>query len=670
MPKGINGNARSKLRFILGYKFVGVLILALIPMMFGIGVILINQVKQVVTDDITRKSRTYADFLAKVSTQGVRESDRKVLKQYLDEISADKDVLYLFITDKANKPIIHSERARRRVTNALEVSVPLYDKGERTGVVKIWYSFSNVVEELIYGVRNILFLVVALCIILLGLLMFFVSEQMIFRRIDIIIRAMKRMQRGDLSTRIEKLGNDELGFLADQFNAMVERVEENQRELTLLFEVSRAVTAALDITLIAEMVIEAIVEKLQGSSCCIFLMNEQGELELRGSRGLSAEFINSHGLKFLEDTAQKALVYGENLIVDNFAVSYPHLQALLRSEQVEMVISMPLIVGDRKLGVLSINTNDREDFPPERIELLSVFARQLAVAIQNAQLYERIQQFSKELEEKIEVATLDLGQANEQLKFANEKLRVLSQAKSEFITIVSHELRSPLTSVLGFTDLLLQGETGLLNETQKEFIGIINQNTKRQIDLINNLLNLSKIEAGKVELKKEWIDLEKLVHGVVHNFRFLLLEHNLEVKMISPPEMLPKVFVDEGQILLVVTNLLTNAVKYVSPGGEVVIQIHREGPMLQLAMYDTGDGIDDKDFPHIFERFFRSSKMKAKNIIGTGLGLTISKSIIEMHGGRIWAQSPVPAAEQVNFSASLRNHRGTKFSFTLPVGIV
>lgn len=670
MSKGINGKVRPKLRFTLGFKFVGVLVIALIPLMLCIGIILINQVKQVVTDDISRKSRSYADFLAKVGRQGVHESDKELLKQYIEEISANRDVLYLLITDKHNKPILHSERTRGKVANALEVNIPIYYKGERAGVVKIWYSFSSVAEELTYGVRNVLFLIVGLCIILLGLLMFFVSEQMVFRRIDIIVQAMKRVQKGDLSTRIEKLGNDELGFLADQFNTMVTRVEENQRELTLLFEVSRAVTAALDITLITEMVIEAIVEKLQGSSCCIFLVNEKGELELRGSRGLSAEFINSQGLKLLEDTAQKALMYGENLIVDNFDAPYPHLHAFLRSERVEMVISMPLIVGDRKLGVLNINTNDREDFPPERIELLSVFARQLAVAIQNAQLYERIQQFSKELEDKIEVATLDLGQANEQLKFANEKLRVLSQAKSEFITIVSHELRSPLTSVLGFTDLLSQGETGILNETQKEFIEIINQNTKRQIDLINNLLNLSKIEAGKVELKKEWIDLEKLVHGVVHNFRFLLLERNLEVKMTPPPETLPKVHADEGQISLVVTNLLTNALKYANPDGEVAIQIHREGPVLQLDIYDTGEGIDDRDLPHIFERFFRSSKMKAKNIIGTGLGLTISKSIIEMHGGRIWVQSPVLAEGKAYFSVRLRNQRGTKFSFTLPVGHV
>jgi signal transduction histidine kinase len=300
------------------------------------------------------------------------------------------------------------------------------------------------------------------------------------------------------------------------------------------------------------------------------------------------------------------------------------------------------------------------------VELLIAFARQLAVALQNAQLYERTQQFSKELEEKISIATADLARANERMKIANEKLQDLNKAKSDFIAIVSHELRSPLTSMLGFTDLLLQGETGALGPTQKEFVDIINQNTKRLIDLINNLLNLSKIEAGRVELKKEPLDLEKTVHGVIHNFRSLLADKRLVIKVVPPAEPLPKIAADENQLARVLTNLLANAVKYTVPEGEIVVHITDGSETVQVDILDSGDGIESRDLTHMFERFYRAPRAKSENIVGTGLGLAIAKSIIEIHGGRIWAESPLTNADKELFSWEKRTNRGAKFSFTLP----
>ncbi|MDD5131720.1 MAG: ATP-binding protein [bacterium] len=664
MPNEKIINFRPKIKFTLGFKFVAALMVVLIPLMLLIGFIIIKQVKQVVTDDISKKSKNYASFLAKVSRQGIKEADVAILKRYVQEISGDKDVLYILLVDTKNKPIIHSEKKADNFNSALEVQIPIFYKSERTGTIKIWYSLSRVAEELTTNVQQVLFLVVVLGIILLGLVMFVVSEQMIFNRIGKLLKAMRRVQKGDLSTRVEKLGNDELGYLAGQFNQMVTQVEENQQQLTLLFEMSRAVTAALDITLIMDLVLEMSVEKLQGTSCSIFLVGDSGLFKMRGARGLSTSFVNANGIALLEDMAQKALLYNEPLVIRDFNLSPGNLSALLIQEQIAVMVNIPLLIGDRKLGVLNINSHNPEAFPPERVELLMAFARQLAVVLQNAQLYEQTQQFSKELEEKINIATGNLARANERLKLANEKLVELSQAKSDFIAIVSHELRSPLTSILGFTDLLVQGEPGALNATQKDFMEIINQNTRRLIDLINNLLNLSKIEAGKVELKKTPLDLEKTLHGVLHNLRLTITEKKLNIRVLPPAEPLALVPADENQLTAILLNLLTNAIKYIPAQGEVVINFKDAGKFIEIQVIDNGDGIEDKDLPHIFDRFYRSAKAKAEHVIGTGLGLAISKLLVEMHGGKIWVESPVSDKEVFNWDKRDRN--GAKFTFTLP----
>lgn len=664
MPNEKKAIFRPKIRFTLGFKFVAALMVVLIPLMLFIGFILVNQVKQVVTDDISKKSKNYASFLSKISRQGVKQSDVALLQRYVREISGDKDVLYILISDTKGKPVIHSEKKDDSLNGALEVQIPIYYKSERTGTIRIWYSFSRVADELTANVKQVLFLVVVLGIILLGLVMFVVSEQMIFNRIGKLLKVMRRVQKGDLSARVEKLGNDELGYLAEQFNQMITQVEENQQQLTLLFEMSRTVTAALDISLIIDLVMEMSVEKLQGNSCSIFLVSDNGFFKMRGARGLSTAFVNANGIALLEDMAQKALLYNEPLVIRDFTPSQGNLPALLAQEEIAVMVNIPLLIGDRKLGVLNINSRNREAFPPERVELLMAFARQLAVVFQNAQLYEQTQQFSKDLEEKINIATGNLARANERLKQANEKLVELSQAKSDFIAIVSHELRSPLTSILGFTDLLVQGDPGTLNATQKDFMEIISQNTRRLIDLINNLLNLSKIEAGKVELKKEPLDLEKTVHGVLHNLRLAITEKKLTITVLPPAEPLAPVPADENQLTAILINLLTNAIKYIPAQGEVVISFKDTGKFIEVQVIDNGDGIEAKDLPHIFDRFYRSAKAKAEHVIGTGLGLAISKLLIEMHGGKIWAESPVVDKEV--FGWDKRNRNGAKFAFTLP----
>ncbi len=664
MHNEANIKVRPKIRFTLGFKFVAALMLVLIPLMLLIGFIMVNQVRQVVTDDITKKSKNYAWFLAKVSRQGIKESDIAILKRYVQEISSDKDVLYILLSDINNKPIIHSEKKAESFKGALEVQIPIYYKSERTGTIKIWYSLSRVADELTTNVKQVLFLVVILGIILLGLVMFIVSEQMIFNRIGKILQAMRRVQNGDLSARVGKLGNDELGYLAAQFNQMISQVEENQQQLTLLFEMSRAVTAALDITLIIDLVMAMSIEKLQGSSCSIFLVDDSGLFKMRSTKGLSTAFVNANGIILLEDMAQKALLYNEPLVIRDFNQAQSSLTALLNQEKIAVMVNIPLLIGDRKLGVLNINSGNREAFPPDRVDFLMAFARQLAVVLQNAQLYEQTQQFSKDLEEKVNIATGDLARANEHLKRANEKLIELSQAKSDFIAMVSHELRSPLTSILGFSDLLMQGEPGDLNANQREFMEIISQNTRRLVDLINNLLNLSKIEAGKVELKKMPLDLEKTVHGVLHNLRLASSEKKLRVSVLPPAEPLAAIPADENQLTQILINLLTNAIKYTPDQGEVIISFKDAGKFIEVQVIDNGHGIEEKDLPYIFSRFYRSAKAKAEHVIGTGLGLAISKLLVELHGGKIWVESPVLDKEV--FSWDKRDRKGAKFAFTLP----
>jgi signal transduction histidine kinase len=248
------------------------------------------------------------------------------------------------------------------------------------------------------------------------------------------------------------------------------------------------------------------------------------------------------------------------------------------------------------------------------------------VALENARLYE------------------DLGQTNAQLVQA-------SRLKSQFLASMSHELRTPLNSIIGFSKVLLNRLDGDLNDKQDAYVRSVHNSSTHLLQLINSILDISRIEAGKLELRLETFGLLELVDECLETSTSLVRGRPLKLEKDLPLD-LPSITADRTKVKQVLLNLLSNAIKF-TPGGRVVVRGRPEPGVVHLTVSDTGVGIRKADLGRLFEPFERLDNPLARHAGGTGLGLAISKKFVEAHGGQMWAES--------------RENLGSTFHFTLPL---
>ncbi len=228
----------------------------------------------------------------------------------------------------------------------------------------------------------------------------------------------------------------------------------------------------------------------------------------------------------------------------------------------------------------------------------------------------------------------------------------VDRAKSDFVSTVSHELRTPMTSIKGYADLLMLGAAGAMSDDQRHFLNIIKSNADRLSELVRDLLNISRIESGRVELDIKPLRLDALIDQVVTSLRGKMEEKGLSLSVDVPPD-LPAVNGDNDRVIQILTNLVSNAYQYTQPGGAITVAARVAGDMVQTDVIDTGVGIAPEDQAKVFDRFFRSDDDYVQEFAGTGLGLAIVKQLVQMLHGQIWLQSEVGV--------------GTTFSFTLPI---
>lgn len=249
------------------------------------------------------------------------------------------------------------------------------------------------------------------------------------------------------------------------------------------------------------------------------------------------------------------------------------------------------------------------------------------------------------LEEKVKQRTQDLAVARDQAVEANK-------SKSEFVSVVSHELKLPMTSIKGYSDLMLGGATGQLNENQVNFLTTIRNNVNRMATLVSDLTEISRIESGNLRIEPRAVPVWDVIDEVVTLTKTQITEKNQTIT-VDIPEQLPKSWCDRGRFAQVVTNLISNANKYSPEGAHIVVQALRVDGMIQLKVQDNGYGMTPEDQALLFNKFFRSGDEKVREAPGTGLGMSITKNLIELQGGRIWFESEY--------------RKGTTVYFTLPV---
>jgi len=262
---------------------------------------------------------------------------------------------------------------------------------------------------------------------------------------------------------------------------------------------------------------------------------------------------------------------------------------------------------------------------------------------------EKIEAWNRELEAKVAERTRELEEKHHELEKAYRELKTLDKTKDDFLSLVSHELRTPLSSVLLYSEMLLDGLADS-EQSRTEFLTTIVENCKRLTRLINDVLDLSKIEAGRMPFKLEELNFKELVAETLSGIRPAITSKgiNLDYKDVDPRI---RLWADKDRIIQVLTNIISNAIKFTPEGGKISISLASEGKMGVVAVKDTGKGIRKEDIPKVFDRFSQLESIDHHSE-GTGLGMTISKSIIERLGGRIWIES--------------EHGRGTTVFFTLP----
>jgi signal transduction histidine kinase len=289
-------------------------------------------------------------------------------------------------------------------------------------------------------------------------------------------------------------------------------------------------------------------------------------------------------------------------------------------------LTVPLLSADRIVGALVVRRKAPGEFPANAVELLKTLATQSVLAIQNARLFHEIEDKSRQLEEA-------------------------SQHKSQFLANMSHELRTPLNAILGYTELMADGAYG---EPSEKMLGILNRleaNGRHLLGLINDVLDLSKIEAGQLVLELSDYCVQDIAQTVRSTLEPLAADKKLAFKLELAPD-LPPGHGDGRRLTQVLINLVGNAIKF-TDAGEVAIKAEANNGSFHVSVRDTGPGISSADQARLFQEFQQADNAITKKKGGTGLGLAISKRIIEMHGGRIWVES--------------QPGQGSTFAFTLPV---
>ena len=302
------------------------------------------------------------------------------------------------------------------------------------------------------------------------------------------------------------------------------------------------------------------------------------------------------------------------------------LEALAQAADYLSVLAVPMLLESKPIGVVVVTGAEAGAFSERQIELLQTFADQAVIAVENARLFQEIEDKSRQLE-------------------------AASRHKSEFLANMSHELRTPLNAIIGFSEVLTQRMFGDLNEKQEEYLRDIHASGQHLLSLINDILDLSKIEAGRMELEPTAFDLPSAIENALTlvreraGRREIALHHAVDQR-------LGQIRGDERKIKQVLLNLLSNALKFTPEGGRIDVRAGLVDGMAEVSVADTGIGIAPEDQEAVFEEF-RQVGTVAKKVEGTGLGLTLSRKFVELHGGRIWVTSDVGV--------------GSTFTFTLPL---
>jgi signal transduction histidine kinase len=433
-----------------------------------------------------------------------------------------------------------------------------------------------------------------------------------------------------------------------ELDAMRRRLEQEEREmanvgtrlseLSALFQLSTTLNLQLRLEDILEIIVRRVVSTLSAQQASIMIYDpETGMLETRASYGLESEFARNARRKLGEGIAGWVAQRGEAVQLDSDARMGAFRSQHKANRNITSALSLPLKVGERCVGVLNVNRiNHPETFQLHHREVLQIFADHVGSVVERAETLER------------------LGSRTRELEAVNHKLNEMNHLKDVFLSTASHELKTPLTSVIGYAELLDDNEERMTREQRSEFLRRMRAEAGRLLGLIEDILDLTRIESGKLTLRCVSMSVNEVAHAAVETSRSLAQKHGVElVERLDP--LLPNVSLDEVKLRQVLVNLLVNAVKFSPERGTILLETLRDGDFVRIHVADQGEGIAPEDTAHIFELFGQGEHGARAG--GLGIGLHLVKRITELHGGHVgvnsragegstfWLRLPLVAAE-------------------------
>jgi len=370
----------------------------------------------------------------------------------------------------------------------------------------------------------------------------------------------------------------------------------------------------------------------------------KGDLTMKSDKKPLAKLIGYFGRQrevlVLEELKRKKAE--KNLVIQDTPL-------IKEMEKLETALVIPLLLKERLVGLFLLQPKRSGDmFTNEDIKVLETIAAQAAIAIENARLYEEMKDFSKTLQKEV-------ARQTKSLREANIRLEQLDKAKSEFISLASHQLRTPLSIIKGYVSMMIEGDWGEPNPEQKKQLEKIYLSNERLIKLVEDLLTVSRIESGRLEFDLQPLSLDDLTEGIVKEFSQMAARKELYLKYFKPKKLLSKVKVDSLKIRQVIQNLIDNAIHYTRKGG-IIVNLQEKNNKIVFSIKDTGIGVSEEEKITLFERFSRGKEVGKMNTEGVGLGLYLAAKLINAHQGRIWVESE-------------GKNKGSTFYFELPIKI-
>ncbi len=497
---------------------------------------------------------------------------------------------------------------------------------------------------------------------------FYFASKRIISPLDNLNNAAKYVTAGKGYKKVDIETNDEVGEMAESFNHMVDSLEmrdqkalesneelrqlnESLQEHTVYLEAQQKQSAAyteiltrlgstIDLDTILRDGLRNLMEYTNSPLGAVYMYDPDSKVLVPFVTNGAKKVVSEQQFGLGEGIPGQTAVKKEMIVVTDIPTDSTYrIETGLCEIPPKTVVSIPMVFKDMLLGVMI--TCHPGDVPPDMLEFMKRTVGQHAVAVNNARTYLQTQKMASTLKEQ-----------RDELNIKTQELAAASKMKSEFLANMSHELRTPLNSIIGFSEILYDGTFGAINEKQSRYISNILTSGKHLLGLINDILDLSKVEAGKMELQYEEFNVSDAINEVKTVTAPLAAKKNIVLETKIEPG-LTTIMADKGMIKQVLYNLISNAIKFTPEKGSITINGQRMGDMAQIEVKDSGIGISKDDQKKLFQSFVQLDASNAREYSGTGLGLVLVKRFVEQHGGEVRLQS--------------EPGKGSSFIFTIPI---